>query len=76
MNLDNRLLEQEKTKINIISVWQNAAGLYNTLPAIYFHDYDNITDEENEEMDKKHDPSNLFLKIYKCGKWYKKDKKT
>ena len=24
-------------------------------------------------MDKKYDPSNLFIKGYKCDEWYKKD---
>ena len=45
-------------------MYQNDANLCNTLLSIYFNYYDNITDEEKEKMDKKCDPSNLFLKNY------------
>ena len=47
-------------------MYKNAANLYNTLLAIYVNGYNNITDEEKEEMDKKYYPSNLLLKGYKC----------
>ena len=56
-------------------MYKNAANLYNTLLAIYFNDYNNITGEEKEEMDKIYDPSNFFLKDYKHDKWDKKDLK-
>ena len=58
-------------------MYKNAANLYNTLLAVYFNYlyntllvayfnyYNNIADEVKEEMDKKHDPRNLFLKYYK-----------
>ena len=55
-------------------MYNNDAVLYSTLLAIYFNDYiNNITDEKKEEIDKKYDPSNLFLKGYKYDEWYKKD---
>ena len=50
----------------------NVVNLYDTLLAMYFNDCNSITDEEIEEMDKKYDPSNLFLKGYKYDKWDKK----
>ena len=31
-------------------MYKNAVNLYNTLLTIYFNDYNNITDEEKEEM--------------------------
>ena len=54
-------------------MYKNAANLYNTLLVIYFNYYDIITDEEKKEMDKRYDPSYLFLKNYKYDEWYKKD---
>ena len=50
---------------------KNAANLYNTLLPIYFNDYNNIEDVKKEMMDKKYDPSNLFLKGYKYDEWNK-----
>ena len=52
-------------------MYKNAANLYNTLLAIDFNDYNNITDVKKEMMDKKYDPSNLFLKGYKYDEWNK-----
>ena len=54
-------------------MYKNVVNLYNTLLAIYFNDCNSITDEEKEDIDKKYDPSNLFLKVYKYDEWYKKD---
>ena len=51
-------------------MYANAANLYNTMLAIYFNYYYNITDEGKEEMDKN-DPTNLFPKGYKYNEWYK-----
>ena len=34
-------------------MYKNAINLYNTLLAIYSNYYNNIIDEEKEEMDKK-----------------------
>ena len=52
----------EKLKIKKKSVYKNVVKLFNTLLAIYFNEYNNITDEEKEKMDEKYDPSNLFFK--------------
>ena len=54
-------------------MYKNVVNLYNTLLAIYFNDYNSITDKEKEEIDKKYDPSNLFRNVYKYDEWYKKD---
>ena len=51
--------QTEKTKNKKNRVYKNAVNLYNTLLAIYFNYYNNITDEEKEEMDK-----NIILIIY------------
>ena len=53
------------------SVFKYAANLYNTLLTIYFNDHNSII-EKKEEIDKKYDPSNLFLKGYKYDLLYKK----
>ena len=55
------------------SVCENAANLYDTLLTIYFNDYNNIKNKKTEEMDKKYDPSNLFLEGYKYDILYKED---
>ena len=54
-------------------MYKNVVNLYNVLLAIYFNDCNSITDEEKEEIDKKYDPSNLFLKFYIYDEWYEKD---
>ena len=54
-------------------MYKNAGNLYNTLLAINFSNYNNTADEGKEEIDKNHDPSNLFLKNHKYVEWYKKD---
>ena len=51
-------------------MYKNVVNLYNVLLAIYSNDYNSITDEEKEEIDKKYDPSNLFLKFYIYDEWY------
>ena len=40
--------------------------------AISSNNYNSITDEENEEMGKTYDPSNLLFKVYKYDRWYNK----
>ena len=35
----------KRIKIKRKSVYKNTANLYNTMPTIYFNDYNNITDE-------------------------------
>ena len=52
-------------------MYKNAVNLYKTLLVMYFGDCNNITNDEKEEVYKKCDPNNLFLKIYKYDKWYK-----
>ena len=52
-------------------MYKNVAKLYNTLTAIYFKEYNYITDEKKVEMDKKYGPNNLFIKDIKYDKWYK-----
>ena len=52
-------------------MYKNATSLYNKLLAIYFKEYTSIADEEKEDMDKKYDPKNLFIKGIKFDKWYK-----
>ena len=54
-------------------MYKNTVNLYNKLLAIYFNDYNSITDEEKEKIGEKFDTSNLFLKGYKFDEWYKKD---
>ena len=46
MNLKNLIPRAEKTKIKEKDVYKNTAILYNLLLAIYFNDYNNITDEK------------------------------
>ena len=53
-------------------MYKRTVNLYNTLVAIYFNEFNNITDEEKEEMDKKCDLRNLLLKGHKYDEWYKK----
>ena len=53
-------------------MYKNIVNLYNLLLAIYVNDCNSITNEEKEDMDKKYDASNLFVKGYKYDKWYKK----
>ena len=38
---------------------------------MYFGDCNNIKNDEKNEIHKKYDPNNLFLKVYKYDKWYK-----
>ena len=45
-------------------MYKNVINLYNTQLAIYFNASNSIVDEEKEEIDKKYDLSNLFLKGY------------
>ena len=73
--LRNLIPRTEKTNSKKKNVYRNAATLYNSLLAICFNDYNNITDEIKEQMDTKYikNPSNLFLKGYKYDQWYKKD---
>ena len=52
---------------------KNATNLYNKLLAIYFKECSSISNEGKEKVDKKYDPSNLFIKDYKYDKWYKND---
>ena len=56
-------------------MYKNAGNLYNTLLAINFSYYNNTADEGKEEMDKNHDPSNLFLKNLNMLNGTKKMKK-
>ena len=53
------------------SVFKNAANLYNTLLTIYFNNYNSIRDKKIEEIDKRYDLINLFLKDYKYDVLYK-----
>ena len=46
-------------------VYNNALNLCNKLLSIYFNDYNNITNEKKEQMNKKYDPNNLLIKGYK-----------
>ena len=63
--------QTEKTIIKKKNVYKNVKRLYNILIAIYFKEYNNITDKTKVEMDKKYDPSNSFIKGIKYDKWYK-----
>ena len=40
----------------------NAKKLYSILLSIYYNDYNEITDEEKENMGKKDNPNNLLIK--------------
>ena len=42
-------------------MYNNARKLYSILVNIYYNDYNDITDEENERMGKKYVPKNLFI---------------
>ena len=53
-------------------MYKNAAIQYYLQLSIFFNDCNNITDEKKMRM-KKYSPKNLFLKVYKHNKWYKKD---
>ena len=39
----------------------NVINLYNTLLTIYFNEYNNITNKEKEDIDKKYDPTILLI---------------
>ena len=52
-------------------MYKNAVNLYNTLIVMYFGDCNNIKNDEKNEIHKKYDPNNLFLKVYKYDKWFK-----
>ena len=43
-------------------VYTNARELYGKLLNIYYHDYNDILDEEKERVDIKHNPKNLLIK--------------
>ena len=49
-------------------MYKNAVNLYNTLLVMYFGDCNDIKNDEKNEIHKKHDPNNLFLKVYKYDK--------
>ena len=53
------------------SMFKNAANLYNTLLTFYFNNYNSIRDKKIEEIDKRYDLINLFLKDYKYDVLYK-----
>ena len=57
-----------ETKNKKNTLYKNAVNIYNKLVANCFNEYSSIEDEENEKMDKKYDPSNLFIKGYKYDK--------
>ena len=42
-------------------VYNNAKKLYSILLSTYYNDYNEITDEETENMGKKYSPNNLFI---------------
>ena len=42
-------------------VYNNAKKLYSILLSTYYNDYNEITDEEIENMGKKYSPNNLFI---------------
>ena len=49
----NLMPRTEKTKIKKKNLYKNVTKLYNALLAIYFKEYNNITDKKKEELDKK-----------------------
>ena len=53
-------------------MYNNAINLCNTLLTIYSNQYNNITNKEKEDMDKKYDPS--ILLITGCSSSVKKKK--
>ena len=59
------MLKQKKQKVK--------KKIYDKLLAICLKEYNSIEDKEKEEMDKKYDPSSLFIKGYKYDKLYKRD---
>ena len=64
MNLEILFLKKKKQKIKkrVHRLYENAVNLYNHCYPTIFNDYNTITDEEKEEMDKKCNPRYLFLK--------------
>ena len=67
-----QFLKQKNKKTKKKRVYKNVINLYNTQLAVYFNASNSIIDEEKEEIDKKYDLSNLFLKGYIHDKQYKK----
>ena len=49
---------KEKKKI----AYNNDKKLYSILLNIYCNDYNDMTDEEKEKMDEKHNPNDLLIK--------------
>ena len=51
-------------------MYNAATRLYNELLKTYFHDDNSFIDSEKEELDKKYELINLFLREYDYSKWY------
>lgn len=74
MNLEILFLKQKKEEV-LKRVYKNVVNLYNTLLAIYFNNYNSITDEEKKMMDKKMVLVIYFLKAPNMMNGTKKMKK-
>ena len=46
--------------------------MHNKLLTIYFNDHKYSANNKKEEVDKKYDPSNCFLKVWNIIYWRKK----